>query len=678
MTHYYQICVNAPATKLFTYKSEHKLEIGMRVRVRFRNALKTGIVINETDAQELRALDHDVIKPISTVMDAKPLIREHSITVAQWIADHYCCTFSEALFSLVPSGLRTTKEDKMMPTLSRYTGKMTALSQEQSLVLQSMYNQHGYALKYLYGVAGSGKTELFVTLCEKKVAEGTQVLYLVPEIGLAAQLYPYLIQRIGNEHVVCYHSGLAQSKRLDAWKRFSDGDAMVMIGTRSAVGGNFLKPGYIIFDEEHDVSYKSDQKPRIHARDIAIKRAQLLDIPFVCGSATPSLEAWNYFRAQKHDLMILEKKYSGESPPKIIHQSLEHIKGVFSPALLTELDRSLKHNMQAILFVNRKGFANAFFCLSCGSAHTCAHCSVNMTYHATPSRLICYHCGYACDLPKNCHACGSVSLGIRGYGTHRVHSELSEVYPHARTEILDADCVDPSAILERFYKGTIDILVSTQIIAKGITIPRLNLVAILFLESFFSLPDFRAVERGHALLTQVMGRVGRIKDASFYDGSCEIQKDIQEKGVSRGNIVIQSFSQKNEYLEDIRTQDYRSILEKEINMRIQYQLPPIRSLCRILVRAKIRDKAVTVARQIADIVRDICHTCNDTAFVLGPNPCPIEKRASQYRIQVYLNAPHMQVTRRLLKQLLAVKEVGKIIKRRDVMVDFDLTPLSNL
>ncbi|MBP7148419.1 MAG: primosomal protein N' [Acidobacteria bacterium] len=508
----------------------------------------------------------------------------------------------------------------------------------------------------LFGVTGSGKTEVYLRAAERALAIGRPALFLVPEIGLTPQLSHQLAQRF-NEAVVVLHSGLSDRQRYAAWQQAREGRARIVVGARSALFAPLERPGLIVVDEEHDGGYKQEEVPRYHARDLALVRGREAGAVVILGSATPSLEAWQLQREQRAQLLILPERVAGGAlaSVELVDMRLEFREtGADRPLsrrLVAELQGSLGRGEQAMVLLNRRGYTRAVLCRACGEPITCRACSIALTWHQVGERLRCHYCGYARVRPATCPTCDSPHLADVGSGTQMAEEEVLRVLPGARVARLDRDTVRSSRrlaqVLGGFARGELDVLVGTQMIAKGHHFPRVTLVGVLSADSSLNLPDFRAAERTFQLLTQVAGRAGR--------------------GEQPGRVIVQAFHPDHPALLAAARQDYEVYAARELPMRGVLKYPPAAGLVQLLVRDRDQD----VANERAAIVAEALRRHGDgKVAVLGPTAAPLARLRELWRVQILARA---RKKRRLVDAVRAALEeaAGRGVPGSAVVVDVD-------
>ena len=513
-------------------------------------------------------------------------------------------------------------------------------------------------MHYLYGMTGSGKTEVFLSAAERILAQGKGVIYLVPEIGLTPQVTKAVVRRFGNTAAIL-HSGLSPSKRLGEWRRILSRQARVVIGARSAVFAPLPDLGLIIIDEEHDGSYKSGSAPRYHARQVAMHRCQEQGIPLVMGSATPSVEAWLLMKQGGIACHRLTRRLSGGALPTVecVNLSLASPRdgGSISDSLEKALEAALDHGKQAILFLNRRGFTNFFRCNSCGFELKCRNCSVTLTYHKQDNRLKCHYCGYTVEPPHQCPKCNSLDIGYFGFGTEFVENEVKAKFPNARVIRVDSDSLksrnELEERLESFRKGEYDILLGTQIVAKGLNFPRLQLVGVVLADSGLHMPDFRAAERTFALITQVSGRAGRFSPD--------------------GRVIVQSYSPDMPPIDYAVKGQLEAFYERELEQRKILSFPPYSRLLRLVFRSSVPGEAEKAACGAAEI---LMHMDGQGEFeLLGPSQCPLEMIAGNWRWQIIMRGKKMPPLQRAASSF-----IRGYAAAGHVYIEVDVDPVSLL
>jgi primosomal protein N' (replication factor Y) len=536
-----------------------------------------------------------------------------------------------------------------------------ALTAEQQAALEHLRPlaaANAFHVTLLHGVTGSGKTEVYLRLAEMVRQGGRSVLMLVPEIALTPQVAEAFRSRFGS-HVAIQHSGLSDGERHDQWHRIRRGDVDVVIGTRSAVFAPIARLGLIIVDEEHDTSYKQEESPRYHGRDVAIMRAKFNDALVVLGSATPALETYANAKAGRYSLVSLDQRVLSRpmAGVQVINMRDEMVaegtEVVLSRALGDALADRLALGEQSLILLNRRGFATAVVCRQCGTTLECPNCSVSLTVHTRGADwgARCHYCNFTQRVPRACMKCAAPYLERIGFGTERIEAEIRSRFPQARVARVDRDAIRRKGslvdVLNRFARREIDVLVGTQMIAKGHDFPDVTLVGVISADVGLGLADFRAAERTFQLLTQVAGRAGR--------------------GERAGLAIIQSLVPEHYGIQLACAQDYRRFYEREIEFRRRMRYPPQVAMVNVVVRGRTFDQAMNDARDLADAVRG-----GKGFVILGPAPAPLTKLRGEHRAQFFLKGTSRAGMRQALQTALAQHPD---LARRAVV---DVDPLSML
>lgn len=644
-------------------------QIGKRAEVKFGNRRLTGIIVKLFDELP-KDLPYDAskIRPIIRVLDEEPLLTSELINLGIWMSNYYLTPIGEILNSMIPSGKRETSSQDFSFTDEFPEQKIVTLSDEQKKAIESITSSNNETVKfhYLYGTTGSGKTEVFLQVAEKILKKGKGIIYLVPEIGLTPQVIEAVTMRFGST-VAVLHSGLTPSQKLTEWNRILHKEARIVIGARSAVFAPVPQLGLIIIDEEHDGSYKSNNTPRYHARQIAMYRCSKLAIPLLMGSATPSVESWNSISNGQFECHKLTKRLAGGAPPKIkiIDLSKQPSSGQsISQELFEAIDKAVAKKRQAILFLNRRGFNHFFRCSYCGYELKCKNCSVPLTYHKSINRLKCHYCGWSLEAPNSCPQCGSFDVGYSGFGTEFIEAEVKAKFPNARVVRVDTDSLTKKGELQdkldAFKKGEYDIMLGTQMIAKGLNFPNLKVVGIVLADTGLHLPDFRASEKTFALITQVAGRAGRF----FPDGEVYVQ--TYNPGAE--SIYYACNSKVNEF--------YSS----EISTRKLLEFPPFSRLVRLVFRSPNLEDAKSTAHnakqileeQLSELKKKFSSLSADVE-ILGESECPINKIAANYRYQIILKSKNINILQRMTDHL-----INDFTHPSNVYIEIDIDPVNLL
>lgn len=671
------LALNVPLNQCFTYRctlegEEAAKAFGRRVQVPFGSRRLSGVVVGvSTNLPPSCSVPQDKVRAVTRFIDADALLTEELYALARWINGYYIAPIGEVIFAMLPSGRKEMSAGGFSFAEDGEAWSRKALSAEQQAAVDGiLHAASGPApgrtaqWHYLYGMTGSGKTEVFLSAAESVLAQGKGVIYLVPEIGLTPQVSRAVIGRFGDTAAIL-HSGLTPSQRLGEWRRILTRQARVVIGARSAVFAPVPDLGLVIIDEEHDGSYKSGSSPRYHARQVAMQRCRTLGIPLVMGSATPSVEA---YRMMQEGLIMqhrLSRRLAGGSLPRIecVNLSAQTAGdgGSISPRLEKAVKDTLAAQKQTILFLNRRGFTNFFRCNGCGFELKCRNCSVTLTYHKADNRLKCHYCGYSVEPPHQCPRCGSLDVGYIGFGTEFVENEVRAKFPNARVIRVDSDNLkgkdELQEHLDAFRRGDYDILLGTQVVAKGLNFPRLRLVGVILADSGLHLPDFRAAERTFALITQVAGRAGR------FSGD--------------GQVIVQSYSPDMPPIALAVRGEVDAFYRLELEQRSILSFPPYTRLLRLVFRSASAQDAQKAAEGAAQILaQDFQHAQEFQAEpfeLLGPSPCPLELIAGNWRWQIILRGKKMPPLQRAASSF-----IGGYAAPRHVYIEVDVDPVNLL
>ena len=661
------IVLNVPVNQAFTYsyiplenqKPENIPQIGKRAEVRFGNKKMTGFITKIYDSFPSHcAVPPEKIKQVSKIIDSEPLITQELLETAIWVSKYYLCTIGEAVNSILPSARRESSEQSFSFDSEISAGIRQNLSEEQEKAVNDILahaEKNESSFHYLYGPTGSGKTEVFLQTAEQILKKNKGVIYLVPEISLTQQVVDSVVNRFGPQ-VAVLHSSLTQSQKLTQWKKILHREARIVIGARSAIFAPVPDLGMIIIDEEHDSSYKSGNTPRYHARQTAMYRASKLKIPLIMGSATPSVEAWHLMNCGKLLKHTLSKRLAGGEKPSIkcINLNQSVMQGCISEELKNEIETTLKEKKQAILFLNRRGFTHFFRCSTCGFEMKCKNCSVSMTFHKSENRLRCHYCGWHILPPSSCPKCGSLDIGYSGFGTEFIEAETAQKFPNARIVRVDTDSVSKKGELQNkidaFKKGEFDIMLGTQMVAKGLNFPNLKTVGIILADTALHLPDFRATERTFSLITQVAGRAGRF----FPDGK----------------VFVQTYNPENQAISFACSANTEGFYDFEINQRKLLSFPPFSRLIRLVFRSSNQIKAQKTSEDAANLIENLKIPGVE---ILGPSECPLSKISQNYRFQLILRGEKIVPLQNAVRKLLFDYR-----HPQEVYIECDVDPVSLL
>ena len=505
--------------------------------------------------------------------------------------------------------------------------KFTEEQEEAYTKVSNAIEKQEYKKYLLYGVTGSGKTEIYLQLIEKVIREGKSAIMLVPEISLTPQMINRFIERFGKDIIAVLHSKLSVGERYDSWERIENGEARIVIGARSAIFAPVCNLGIIIIDEEHDSSYKSEMAPRYNAKEVATKIAKYNNIPLLLGSATPDIVTFYKTQNEDIELLKLSKRANNSNLPNVevvdLKQELANgNRTMISVKLYKLIQENLKNKKQTILFLNRRGFSTFIMCRDCGYVAKCKNCNISLTYHKKEEKLKCHYCGYEEEVHKICPECGSKKIKYFGTGTQKLELEINKIFPTASTIRMDIDTVTKKnsheEILEKFNKDKIDILIGTQMIVKGHHFPNVTLVGVVSADGSLNIDDYRASERTFDILVQVAGRAGR--------------ENLQ------GNVIIQTYNPDNYSIQYAKKQNYDEFYNVEIKLRNQLRYPPFCDIIMFGISGEIEEKVSKTAEMLYKNLKEKIEKEEIIANVLKPLPAPIDKIKNRYRWRIIIKA----------------------------------------
>lgn len=724
------VVLDIPIDKAFHYsvpvKMAEQVRVGMRVRVPFRQQIKTGFVVGIADKAEV-----EYTKPIYAVLDETPLVDPGTIELARWIADYYLCSWGEALFAMIPPGarrsnaaktvrhveienkpeitLRSDRQKQIVDYLQRAhravavrevvarTGcthsHIRALvekgvlrerhvkvepdlfsenapapvpdielteEQEQALqIIEERLSRPQPGVLVLHGVTGSGKTEVYLRAMKRAKEQGKRSIFLVPEVALTPQTVSRVRSRF--EKVAVLHSTLTEADRGEQWRMARRGDVDVVVGARSAVFAPLKDLGVIVIDEEHEATYKQDSTPRYHARDVAIRRALREGALVILGSATPSLES--YYRARQGEFGIVELTKRVQNLPMpsvhVVDMEVEASSHRGLPIVSKPLEEAVKMALgkgeQVILFLNRRGYASFSRCGRCGYLAKCRRCDTAISFHRDRGRWMCHYCLEESTLGPACPKCAQGKLGMFGLGTQKVEVEIGRIFPEQAIQRMDSDAMktrdDYRESLGKLWSGETDILVGTQMIAKGLDVPDVTVVGVISADTAFHLPDFRSAERTFQMVTQVAGRAGR--------------------GPRGGAVYVQTLHSTHYSIARAASYDFPGFAEKELALRKELGFPPFGHLIRVIGEGA--DEKQTRLR-MEEIAHGLKSAIPETeASVNGPTPTAIPRLRNHYRFHILLKCSHLSAVQERLRA--RMQELHKIAGVRVVL---DVDPVSLL
>lgn len=673
-----KIAVAAPLHHYFDYLAPtdfplDQLKKGLRVLVPFGKQERVGFLMELSTSSE-RPLSQ--LKTAIAILDEVPLLPDSIQRLLEWTSRYYHCPLGEVFAHALPTSLRTGKDFKnSLKKVSKIHSakinnkkivintttdnialpKIIQLNTHQQQAIDTIINSLGKFQAFLLnGVTGSGKTEIYLQVIQAVLDRGKQALVLVPEIGLTPQMLTRFQARF-SVPLLLFHSRLTEKKRLEHWLLAKKGEASIIIGTRSALFTPLLCPGIIIIDEEHDTSFKQQNGLRYHARDLALVRGRLENIPVVLGSATASLESIFNASQKRYHMLHLPERAGDALQPSFHFVDLRHQKldQGFAPVLLQTMQKHLQNQGQVLLFLNRRGFSPVTICHDCGWTADCQRCERKMIFHKKPAHLQCHYCGYRRPLDRHCPNCQGQQLFALGQGTQRLEQTLQKYFPSAGIVRIDRDNTQHKgsldSLLKNIHEGESQILIGTQMLAKGHHFPNVTLVGILEADSGLFSADFRALERTGQLLTQVAGRAGRADKP--------------------GEVLIQTYHPEHPLLTHLTQQGYLSFSDILLQERCASLLPPFSYL------ALIHAEALTASypSDFLNEVKNQARPYSEEVRLLGPVPSLLPRRAGYYRYQLLLQANQRKPLHWLLEQI--IKPISLLASSRRVRWSLDVDPI---
>lgn len=591
---------------LYTYKASDDVKIGAVVEVPFSrgNKPRRGFVISEIEKPEY---DEGKIKEIISV-NQKLSLSEEMVETSLWMKQRYGIKYLDALKCFIPPGkpAKEGKEKRPLKETKSEEQNIESLTDEQREAvdkISSAIETQKQKSFLLHGITGSGKTEVYMQAIEKTLTLGRTVIMLVPEIALTKQITERFIGRFGKESIAILHSRLTPRARFDEWMRIRHGDAKIVIGARMGVFAPLENIGLIIMDEEHESTYKADMNPKYETVDIAMKRAITEKAVLILGSATPSVVTYQRTKDGIFDLLQLKKRYNGVELPDItvVDMKEELKKGnrsMFSERMVNEMERAFSNNEQVIIFLNRRGYSNVVTCTECGNTLTCKTCGIRLTYHKSENAAVCHYCGQKQSVSKPCDNCGSKMFRYIGVGTEQVEEKIAELFPNRSISRLDFDTAknnrEISRIINDFAEGKTDILVGTQLVAKGLDFKNVGVVIVVSADGSLNIPDYRSSERTFQLITQVAGRAGR--------------------GDKKGVVIVQTYSPDNFAITTASSYDYEGFFNQEIKFRELMKYPPFTDLILVEFTHESEDISEKEAAEFKKYIETISGVMNDEVF----------------------------------------------------------------
>ncbi|HSX19842.1 MAG TPA: primosomal protein N' [Gammaproteobacteria bacterium] len=651
-----KVAVPSPLRRLFDYLLPADNTItpvaGARVLVPFGTRTLMGIIVATSDQSELPL---EKLKPAQQILDATPFFSPCLMQLFTWAGNYYQYPLGMLFDAALPAWLRKQKELKFKEKeIAKHAAEapLQLNAAQQNAVDQVLQSFGKFQAFLLDGVTGSGKTEVYMQLIAHAIANNLHTLILVPEINLTPQTLAHFENRF-KVPIAVLHSQISDKNRAHAWLQAYEGTAPIILGTRLSAFTPVKNLGLIIIDEEHDLSFKQQDHFRYSARDLLLKRAQLEQCPIVLGSATPSLETWHNAKSGKFQHLVLPERAGTAVPPEIQILDIRHkqLDAGLTNDLLAQIRDHIAQDNQVLLFLNRRGYAPVLMCYSCGWQQNCKRCDSHMILHNFSSIARCHHCEAQIPVPTNCPNCNGTALSAIGLGTQRIEECLGAHFTEAKIARVDRDSVHTKKQLQEIFDavhaGTTNILIGTQMLAKGHHFPNLSLVAIVDIDAALFSADFRATERIAQLITQVAGRAGR--------------------GAKVGKVVLQTTHPDNPLLQTLIYNGYHAFLQQLIQERQATNLPPYSY--QVMFRAET--KSPSVARNFLQEIKRLIVSTKHNIQCLGPIPAPMEKRQGFYRAQLLLQAESRSILQSKLQHIIPQIEANKLANKVRWSVDVD-------
>ncbi len=631
------VYVGYPVEGSYTYSIPKDMDImtGTRVKVNFRNRIVTAFVHNIHNIKP----DIKIIKEIEKKIDKSPIFDKRLIALAEYTALNYICNTGEVIAMALPSGEKSSSRYKHPFKDKNIQTRDILLNDEQRLVYNDILDSYNndQLFHLLFGITGSGKTEIYIEIAKHIINQGRSVIYLVPEITLSSQIYQRLYNVFADDLIV-YHSRLTANQRLMNWIKFYSGNAKIAIGTRSAIFLQCPDLGLIIIDEEHDWSYKEHSSPRYHTRRLAYYRSKQERTLLVMGSATPSIESLFSSEHGPFKLHNLKCRFGNAELPEIeiVKINPSKNKTMISPKLLLHTKKALDRKHQVIFLLNRRGFSPVVLCNSCGSVLECPYCNISLNLHKEnphQDKLICHYCGYSRTQPSKCPKCGSNEIIRLGAGTQKIEDNIKNNFDGSIIFRLDQDSTRKKdtifEVIQKMSNGDIDILLGTQMVAKGFDFHKVSVVGILLADIGLNMPDFRASERIFSLLIQASGRCGR--------------------GNERGKVILQTINEDNYIFKYLKSHDYFGFYRHELSVRKMLQYPPFSRMARLLIRGKKEEKVIKSINNLKDELTAEIKKKNYKITLLGPVSAPLAKISNNFRHHIILKSKDIEQIRKTIR-----------------------------
>jgi len=633
MSRFYQVAVNFPNIKsIFTYGADSEFVTGDLVAIPFGRRTSQGTVLSETSKEELDKVNLEKIKNIESKIENAFSLGNEELALYQWMSRYYHYSLGKLVFDCLPKILKRPRKVEFIQ--GRNEVIPFELNDEQITAITAIKTKLtlGFSQHYVHGVTGSGKSAIYISLMKDVINSGKSVQFLLPEINLTPQFTEMFATYLGCK-VFTYHSGVTPSEKYTIWKTLNETDDPVLVmGVRSSIFLPLKNLGLIIVDEEHDQSFKQTDRCPYNGRDVAVKKAQLHKTPILLGSATPTVENFFNFEngnANRNYYELRERVSTGGFPDLKLFDTRDRFKEKdeawpFLDETLKEMEKHLERGEQVLVFINKLGYSSYIQCRNCGHQfynEKCG-CENNLRHFKAKNCLSCSHCEFTMPMPDQCPECAGISLMNKGFGTEKVQQVLSEIYPQFIVDRFDRDEIkttkDLTTKLDQFHNKEIDILVGTQMLAKGHNFKRVNLVVILGIDSMLNYADFRSSEKTYQLVEQVAGRAGRYADDS--------------------QVIVQTMNPDHRIFELIQQHSFEGFYKDELTLRELCQCPPFAKIAMIYFSSRFRDRLIKTISDVAAQLNKIIATNFETVRLLGPTPLGIEKKANQFSWAIMLKS----------------------------------------
>ncbi len=658
----WEVALNIPLQSTFTYSAPPELNIsaGTPVKVPFgsKNRKVSGLVIKASTSESSTEFE---TKTIDSIDSEKVTLSETQLKWLKWISDYYIYPLGQVQQSVFPPLKKNTNRKSRKSSIVPEVAEINPppLTTDQLNVLEQI-NIHSNETYLLHGVTGAGKTEVYIEVISKVLAEGKRALVLVPEISLTPQLIRRFAERFSDQ-IAVLHSHLTDREKTDQWWQIVDGKKKLLIGARSALFCPIPDLGVIVIDEEHETSFKQEEKLKYNARDAAIVRAKFENCPIILGSATPSLESWKNAKENKYKLLTLDKRVSNRPLPTITivnpredRDESNELPYWLSKTLYEKLKSNFENSHQTALFLNRRGIAPNVQCYECGFSYECPNCDISLTLHGK-HHLVCHYCNYHDRKSDDCPSCKEGEPKAYGLGTEAVENEILKLFPEARIFRADRDEIQNREALEEMVRkmesSEIDFLIGTQMIAKGLDFKNLTLVGIIHADVAFNIPDFRASERGYQLCTQVSGRAGRHSVP--------------------GDVVIQTYKKDHPSLSAVQNHSYLQFADCESQSRQLFHYPPFGKLTSIRISGLREHEVIQEAQALATYLKQLIakYPQLEGSQVLGPTPAPLARIKNRYRYHLLIKSGDFQAINHIGK--MADQFIHDHLKKTKCLIDVD-------